>query len=74
MRLMLGLGTGVDPTLNHTGIDRYLYWSSEWLFGDSGRQRDGAKFFAWGQFGERTLNVGRRKHRRNSIVPVPASV
>ena len=56
--LMLGLGTGVDPTLNHTGIDRYLYWSSEWLFGDSGRQRDGAKLFAWGQFGERTLNAG----------------
>ena len=56
--LMLGLGTGIDPTLPQTGIDTYLYWSSERIFGRTGRNRDGLKLYAWGQFGTRSLQVG----------------
>lgn len=56
--LMLGLGTGIDPTLDRTGIDKYLYWSSERIFGQTGRNRDGLKIYAWGQFGGRRLRVG----------------
>jgi hypothetical protein len=56
--LMLGMGTGVDPSLNQTGIDKYVYWSSEKIFGQTGRWRDGLKFYASGQFSERTLRAG----------------
>lgn len=56
--MMLGRGTGVDPTLDQTGIDKYLYWSSERILGTSGKRRDGLKLYAWGQFGERDLLVG----------------
>lgn len=56
--LMLGMGTGVDPTLDQTGLEKYLYWSSERILGASGGRRDGVKLYAWGQFGERTLRAG----------------
>ena len=56
--LMLGRGTGVAPSLNHTGIEKYLYWSSERIFGGKGPQREGLKLYAWNQSGERALKVG----------------
>lgn len=56
--VMLGRGSGVDPTLNHAGIEKYVYWSSERIFGGKGAQRDGLKLYAWGQFGKRHLDVG----------------
>ena len=56
--LMLGQGSGVDPTLNHAGIEKYVYWSSERIFAGKGAQRDGLKLYAWGQFGHRHLDVG----------------
>lgn len=56
--LMLGRGTGVDPTLDQTGVDKYLYWSSERILGSTGKRRDGLKLYAWGQFGERELRAG----------------
>ncbi|MCQ2036327.1 hypothetical protein [Stutzerimonas kunmingensis] len=56
--LMLGNGTGVEPSLNHTGIEKYLYWSSERIFGGMGPKRDGLKLYAWSQSGERSLKVG----------------
>jgi len=56
--VMLGRGTGVDPALNRTGIERYLYWSSEYILGGKGTEREGLKIYAWGQFGERTLKAG----------------
>jgi hypothetical protein len=56
--VMLGRGSGVDPTLNHAGIEQYVYWSSERIFAGKGPQRDGLKLYAWGQFGHRHLDVG----------------
>ena len=55
---MLGLGTGVDPRLDHSELDQYVYWSSEWIFGKAGRLREGLKLYAWRQSGERTLRTG----------------
>jgi hypothetical protein len=55
---MIGRGSGVDPTLNHAGIEKYVYWSSERIFGGKGPQRDGLKLYAWGQFGDRHLDAG----------------
>ena len=63
--LMLGRGTGVEPSLNRTGVDKYLYWSSERLFGGKGPQREGLKLYAWSQAGERTLKVGADQAERN---------
>jgi len=62
--VMLGRGTGVDPSLNHAGIEKYAYWSSERIFGGSGAQRDGLKLYAWGQSGQRTLKVGATQEER----------
>lgn len=56
--VMLGRGTGVQPSLNHAGLEKYLYWSSERIFGGKGPQREGLKFYLWGQSGERSLKVG----------------
>lgn len=56
--LMLGRGTGVDVSPNHAGIEKYVYWSSERIFGGKGPQREGIKLYAWGQTGERSLKVG----------------
>jgi hypothetical protein len=56
--LMLGRGTGVAPSLDRTGIEKYVYWSSERIFGGKGPQREGLKLYAWSQSGERTLKVG----------------
>lgn len=56
--LMLGQGTGVDPSLNHNSFEKYLYWSSERIFGGKGPQREGMKLYAWIQSGERSLKVG----------------
>lgn len=56
--VMLGRGAGVDPTLDATGLDKYLYWSSERILGATGKRRDGLKLYGWGQFGERKLRVG----------------
>lgn len=63
--LMLGMGTGVDPSLNRTGLDNYAYWSSERILGQTGKWRDGLKFFAWGQSGERGLRVGPTQTKRD---------
>lgn len=56
--VMLGRGSGVDPALNHAGIERYVYWSSERIFGGKAAQRDGLKLYAWSQSGQRRLEVG----------------
>ena len=56
--LMLGMGTGVDPSLNHAGVEKYAFWSSERIFDGSGVQRDGLKLYAWIEAGRRDLKVG----------------
>ena len=56
--VMAGMGTGVDPSLNHVGIDKYVYWSSERIFEGKGALREGLKLYAWGQAGERHLDEG----------------
>lgn len=63
--IMFGRGTGVDPSLNHTGSEKYVYWSSERIFGGKGPQREGLKFYVWGQSGERTLKAGAGQVEQN---------
>lgn len=56
--VMLGRGTGVDPSMNRTGGERYVYWSSEWILSGEGPQRNGIKLYAWDQRGQRRLLAG----------------
>ena len=60
---MVGAGTGVDPGLNRTGLDTYVYWSSEWIFGGAGPRREGLKLYGWAQSGERSLDAGSSQAR-----------
>lgn len=53
--IMVGNGNGVNFSDNDSNKDRYLYWSSELVFGGAGPFRDGLKLFAWSQSGKRTL-------------------
>ncbi len=58
--LMVGTGTG-PAIYNGSGSgrpERYLYWSSELIFGGKGPFRDGLKLTGWYQDGERELRVG----------------
>ena len=53
---MVGNGSGIDRTDNNNNKDYYLYWASEKVFDNTtGARRDGLKFLAWYQKGERTL-------------------
>lgn len=55
---MLGNGNGINFSDNDNNKDKYVYWSSELVFGGSGPYREGLKMFAWYQTGERTLYNG----------------
>ncbi|RDH85722.1 MAG: porin [endosymbiont of Galathealinum brachiosum] len=52
---MVGNGNGIARSDNDSHKDKYLYWSSEWVFSGKGPQRDGWKLFGWWQDGKRTL-------------------
>lgn len=56
--VMLCNGNGIARGDNDNNKDVYLYWSSEWVFGGEGPQREGLKLFAWSQDGKRTLVTG----------------
>ena len=53
--LMLGNGNGIARGDNNASKDRYLYWSSEKVYGGRGPRRQGWKLFVWNVDGERTL-------------------
>lgn len=53
---MVGNGSGIDRNDQNNNKDYYLYWASEKVFDNSsGARRQGLKFLAWYQKGERTL-------------------
>ncbi len=54
--VMYGNGNGIGRSDNNNAKDKYVYWSSEYLFGaGKGVRREGLKLFAWNQSGTRTL-------------------
>lgn len=55
---MLGNGSGISTRGNSQGIETYLYWSSEYVFGGKGANQEGVKLFTWLQDGERALKSG----------------
>lgn len=55
---MVGNGSGVEFSNSDGKYDTYLYFSAEKLFGGgAGPMREGLKLFAWGQWGERLLDL-----------------
>jgi hypothetical protein len=55
---MIGNGSGVEFSNSDGKYDTYLYFSAEKLFGaGAGPMREGLKLFAWGQWGERLLDI-----------------
>jgi len=55
---MIGNGSGVEFSNSDGKYDTYLYFSAEKLFGaGAGGNREGLKLFAWGQWGERLLDI-----------------
>jgi hypothetical protein len=54
---MIGNGNGLNFSDNDNNKDVYLYFSGEKVFGGAGPRRQGLKFFAWLQDGERTADL-----------------
>jgi hypothetical protein len=54
---MIGNGNGVEFDNSDSEYDKYLYLSAEKLFGGKGAKAEGLKFFAWGQWGERLVDI-----------------
>ena len=55
--VMVGNGNGINRGDDNTSLDKYLYLSTEKVFGGQGPRREGLKLFAWSQRGERLLQV-----------------
>jgi len=53
---MVGNGNGLNYGNSDGNYDKYLYWSSENVYGGKGCRRQGLKMFAWGQTGKRLLD------------------
>ena len=53
---MVGNGNGLNFGNGDGSYDKYLYWSSELVFGGKGGRRQGLKMFAWGLTGKRLLD------------------
>ena len=54
---MIGNGNGIEFSNSDGEYDKYLYLSGEKKFGGKGPKAEGLKFFAWGQWGERLLDI-----------------
>ncbi len=54
---MVGNGNGVEFKNTDGKYDTYLYLSAEKKYGGKGAKMEGLKFFAWGQWGERMLDI-----------------
>ncbi len=55
--VMVGNGNGLNFGNADGFYDKYLYWSSEMVFGGKGGRREGLKMFAWAQTGKRLLDA-----------------
>ncbi len=54
---MVGNGNGVEFKNTDGKYDKYLYFSAEKKYGGKGPKAEGLKFFAWGQWGDRMLDI-----------------
>jgi hypothetical protein len=54
--IMVGNGNGLNFGNGDGNYDKYIYWSSENVFGGKGGRREGLKMFAWAQTGKRLLD------------------
>ena len=54
---MIGNGNGIEFDNSDGEYDKYLYLSGEKKFGGKGPWAEGLKFFAWGQWGTRLLDL-----------------
>jgi hypothetical protein len=55
---MIGNGNGIEFSNSDGEYDKYLYLSAEKLLGGGkGGRTEGLKFFAWGQWGSRLLDI-----------------
>ena len=54
--VMVGNGNGLNYGNADGFYDKYLYWSSENVYGGKGGRREGLKMFAWAQTGKRLLD------------------
>lgn len=54
--LMVGNGNGLNFGNGDGNYDKYIYWSSEKVFGGKGGRREGLKMFAWAQTGKRLID------------------
>ena len=56
--LMIGNGNGLQVQDSIAdGPDTYIYWASEKVYGGSGINQQGLKFFAWHQAGKRKVDL-----------------
>jgi hypothetical protein len=55
--VMKGNGNGLNFADNDDNKDLYVYASAEKVFGGAGPRREGLKFFAWSQTGDRTADL-----------------
>ncbi len=55
--IMVGNGNGLNFGDNDNNKDTYVYASAEKVFGGRGARRQGLKFFAWSQTGDRTADL-----------------
>jgi hypothetical protein len=54
---MVGNGNGLNFSDTNDNKDLYVYASAEKVFGGAGPRREGMKFWAWHQTGERTADL-----------------
>ena len=54
---MIGNGSGIEFSNSDGEYDKYLYLSLEKKLGGKGPKAEGLKFFGWGQWGSRLLDI-----------------
>jgi hypothetical protein len=54
---MIGNGNGIEFDNSDGEYDKYLYLSAEKKFGGKGPRAEGLKFFTWGQWGKRLIDI-----------------
>ncbi len=54
---MIGNGNGIEFDNSDGEYDKYLYLSAEKKYGGKGPKAEGLKFFTWGQWGKRLIDI-----------------
>jgi len=67
--IMVGNGNGLNFGDNDDNKDTYIYASAEKVFGGKGPRRQGLKFFAWSQTGDRTADLSADTCSNGNVFP-----